>query len=366
MSMLFIISTLNGFRKLNTPASFTSGTPTTSTVALSWDDVSNEGGYKIEISSDNFANIEQTITVGSGVTSTTATGLNSSTLYKARLKATGDNINYVDSEFTTLSFTTSTSGTYEPEAEAFFDAVEAVVGSVAITTLQKQRYNDWVSAKKLDGSYSNYLAVFPCFGGIEAAHKINAIDLSTGTFHGTWVHSTSGCKPNGTNAWFDTGINPKTAMGSGAIFQMGFYSRTDVAQNEFDLGAATSGKQTMLLCGSAASGPIGRIGSDSIQAYQPSFDHSLGYHVARRSSNTNLAIARNGVVITTTTTTNSSDLPNVNIYAGAYNNNGTPTGYSTRQWCWIDILGGAEDDSGLFNSNVLVEGIQDSFIRGVQ
>jgi len=257
-----------------------------------------------------------------------------------------------------------TYSTYSTEAQAYFDAVAAVPGSVPITDIQKQRYNDWVVYQKSIGKYSLHLAIFPCYGGIEAAHKINAKTLGLGTFHGTWIHNTSGCKPNGVDAWFDTGINPKTAMGASTVFQMGFYSRSDIQADGFDLGAATTGHQAMLL--TAISGAIGRIGSDSIQAIEGSFSHSLGYRVVRRTSNTNLCIAANGSIIATNTSANGLDLPNTNIYAGAYSSSGTATGFSARQFCWIDILGGALDDSQLFNSNVYVEGIQDAFVRGVQ
>lgn len=253
---------------------------------------------------------------------------------------------------------------YDPDATAYFNAVEAIGGVTPITTTQKNRYNDWVLYMKSIGMYNSVLAIFPCYGGIASAHAINAKTLASGTFHGTWIHTTSGSKPNGIDAWFDTGINPKTAMGSSTVFQMGFYSRTDVQADTFDLGAATIGHQTMLL--TSANGELGRIGSDSLQALEGTFNDSLGYNVVRRTTNTSLVIAKSGDIITTNTSVNSADLPNCNIYAGAYNNNGPAAGFSARQFCWIDIVGGAMTDAQLFDSNIKVEGIQDAFVRGVQ
>ena len=73
------------------PTSLAAGTVTDTSVALSWTAPSDNGGtaitgYRIEYSSDNFANTTVANTTGTG-TSTTVTGLTSSTSYKFRVYA---------------------------------------------------------------------------------------------------------------------------------------------------------------------------------------------------------------------------------------------------------------------------------------
>jgi hypothetical protein len=252
---------------------------------------------------------------------------------------------------------------YEDESQAYFDHMEGL--GATITDTQKVRYDDLVVFLKGIGEYANCLGLFPCYGTTAAHHAVNAVTLTSGTFNGTWIHSSSGCTPNGTNAYFDTGINGKTAMGASAIFQMGYYTRTQVQADQFDLGAAQSGKQLMLLHSNAL-GALVRIGSDSIAASQGAFTNSVGYTIGRRLTNTDLTVWKGGTEITTTATSNAQDLPNVNIYAGAYNNNGTAAGFSTRQFCWMDLIGSALSDGQINELNILVEGIQESFNRGVQ
>ena len=69
------------------PSGLTVGSPTTTTLDLSWtDNSSDEDGFKIERSPDDAAWV-QIATVGAGVTTHTDTGLTSSTTYYYRVRA---------------------------------------------------------------------------------------------------------------------------------------------------------------------------------------------------------------------------------------------------------------------------------------
>jgi hypothetical protein len=256
-------------------------------------------------------------------------------------------------------------GIYDVHATAFFAAVEAVPGEDDPTDTQKAALNEIYLYLKAINKFDNCPGFWPCFGKMPATHAINAKTLEVGTFAGGWIHTSSGAKPNGTNAYFDMKINPKVWKGSSAIWQMGAYHRTEAQADQFDMGAAQPGKQAMLLT-SNSFGALGRIGSDSISAMEGSFSNSRGYTSTRRLTNTDLAIFKHGDKIATTATANGSDLPNVNLFAGAYNNNGTAAGFSTRQHCWLDTFADVLSDAQIYHLNILIEGVQESFNRGVQ
>jgi hypothetical protein len=265
-------------------------------------------------------------------------------------------------------------GPYEPEATTYFAAVAAVPGSTVVTDLQKQRLNNWIVDRKVKGIYSEYRGVFPFYGGIAAAHRINLINpAALATFNGSYVHSTSGAKPDGATAYMQTGINLKTYVGSSHRVTMEFYSRTDSPTIAFDLGADESSisSQAILSCNTGL-GIVGKIGNNSganqaIEgAYDPKTNPSIGYHVVTRVSDTSLLAYRHGGIIATNNVSSTIGIPNREIYANAYNNNGVADLFSDRQCCWIALVSTALSDTHIFDGNILVEGIQHAFTRGVQ
>ncbi len=75
-------------------------------------------------------------------------------------------------------------------------------------------------------------AVYPFVGGTASTHRwnfMNAVDTNAAfrlTFSGTWTHSSTGAKPNGTNAFADTYFIPSVDASTSG-FGFGIYSRND-------------------------------------------------------------------------------------------------------------------------------------------
>ena len=83
--------------------------------------------------------------------------------------------------------------------------------------------------------WSKFKAVYPMVGGTASSQKFNLInplnsDLAFRlSFQGTWVHSATGAKPNGTNAYASTFLNPLTDMSLNNN-HISYYSRTEITE----------------------------------------------------------------------------------------------------------------------------------------
>jgi hypothetical protein len=260
---------------------------------------------------------------------------------------------------------------YSTPATNFFTAHDAVSGVTVLTTLQKQRIDAWFQYQIDNALLTNLKAAYFFTGDVENSMRINAKTLGLGTFFGGWTWNRSGAKPNGSTGYFKTGINPKVAIGVTSIMTLEMYLRSDNNISAIDLGAEETGPQSQaILSGNTGNGLTGRIGDFNIQATEGAYDPVTkaynGHLVVTRESNVLLKTYRNGDLINTTTTSNAINIPDREIYAGAYNNNGAAALFSDRQMSFIAIRAGSLTAQQVFDNNVLVEGIQDSFKRGVQ
>lgn len=86
------------------------------------------------------------------------------------------------------------------------------------------------------GLTSKMKALYPFVGGTAAKHKYNFMNTAAYelSFVGGWTHSSTGSKPNGTNAYANTGI---LASSFGSNYMLNYYSRTNSAGLTSDLGA---------------------------------------------------------------------------------------------------------------------------------
>ena len=77
-------------------------------------------------------------------------------------------------------------------------------------------------------------ALYPFVGGTASTHKYNfmdARDLDAAfrlTFSGGWTHSSTGAKPNGTNAYADTYLQPSVSLSQNST-HLSYYSRTNLS-----------------------------------------------------------------------------------------------------------------------------------------
>lgn len=94
---------------------------------------------------------------------------------------------------------------FDPDAQAYLDAVEAAGGTINETIIDAT--GALFTDMKAAGVYAKIDAFWPVVGGVAGSHAINANLDSTYdlTYNGTWTHNTAGQTPNAANGWADTG-----------------------------------------------------------------------------------------------------------------------------------------------------------------
>lgn len=228
---------------------------------------------------------------------------------------------------------------------AFDSDAQAFITAAAITdATQQTAINTLVVGLKTDSLWTKMLAVYPFVGGTAAQHKYNlknpqdtnaAFRLN---FSGSWTHTPSGSKPDGTTAYANTFLAPSINLSLGSVNGSSFshYSRT----NSVDAGT-----------------PYGT----KIGAANSSFNLSFGVGTSNIFHNTNSGVTLSPVPLTSaanlihsrtnstqtiaalngsaaTYTNNEGQLSSHPIYLGARNsNNATIDLYYSRQMAFAHI-----------------------------
>lgn len=122
---------------------------------------------------------------------------------------------------------TGGTGGYDPNAQAYINAVLAAGGTLNTTT--QDAVNMLFLGLKATTIYNKLWSMFPIVGGTEAAHAINALNPGTRdlTFVGGWTHGPTGAEGNNTNTAARTGYIPQNNYGlSGTSW--GWYNNKSV------------------------------------------------------------------------------------------------------------------------------------------
>ena len=131
--------------------------------------------------------------------------------------------------------------TYDPDAQAFFTAVEG--GGDTLTTTEKEATNQLVLDLKSASLFSVFDAFYPFVGGTSSSHKWNLLDPqdTDAAYRITWLggmtHSSTGIKGNGSNSVGKTNWNPVSESVSNIC--MGLYINdglTATPSSEYDMG----------------------------------------------------------------------------------------------------------------------------------
>jgi hypothetical protein len=164
----------------------------------------------------------------------------------------------------------------DPNAFAFLSA--AGITDATITTA----IDTLVIQLKAIGVWAKMTAIYPFVGGTASTHKFNLKDPQDANaafrlvFTGGWVHSATGAKPNGTNAWADTFLIPNTAMPSSGD-HLAYYSRTNSATNvDYVIGSENStiiGSLTSLGLVGKRNATLGANGRGFYTTSNPSLTH---------------------------------------------------------------------------------------------
>ena len=205
--------------------------------------------------------------------------------------------------------------TYDADAQAFFTAAGITDGA------QKDAVNDLVVGLKADSLWAKMKAIYPFVGGTAATHKFNLKDprdLDAAfrlVFAGTWVHSATGVKPDGTTGYATTQLSPD-ALGQYNC-GMSLYSRTNDATPStvgIDIGYSGATQFYMRLRESGGGLTSSSLGANGGSGFVDA--NAMGFYTTVRSSSTNRRIYKNGVLQLTDATANTDVLPSGNITLG--------------------------------------------------
>jgi len=234
----------------------------------------------------------------------------------------------------------------DPDAQAFLSA--AGITDATITTAIETLVLDL----KGFGLWTKMKALYPFVGGTASTHKFNLKDPQDTNaafrlvFSGGWTHSATGALPNGTNAFADTFLTPSVSLSSS--LSMSFYSRTNLntGLDQIDFGSIASPDFFYLSTQYNASGLVnkffGRCTSGSIAVDVTNLD-ARGFYYIGKQTNSGLALRgfKNGVLVDSKT--GAGNNPNLPIYIGACNFNGSASFYTNRQSAFASIGDGLTD-----------------------
>ena len=209
-------------------------------------------------------------------------------------------------------------GGYDADAQAFFDRVTTAGGT--LTTTEKNATNQLVLDMKSAGIWSSMKAVYPMVGASAAACAQNLKSSSfTGTFTSGWTFASTGVTPNGTSAYFDSGLNASTNLSVTSLSFGGYTSSTT------DAAGYNGASVVPYLMHSFKS-------YNFVESFTPgptNYISLAGGVVGMVQSNylgTTAKLYTNNTIGGTASQTISS-LPNLNMYINAVNSSGTPTFY---------------------------------------
>ena len=252
----------------------------------------------------------------------------------------------------------SSGGGTDVDAQAFITAA-SITDSTQISAV-----NTLVTGLKSAGIWSKMKAIYPVVGGNATAHSKNLINpsLYNLTFSSGWVHSSTGAKPNGINAYADTSFNTSTNM-SRTDGYIGAYSRT-TALGIYALFGNKLGPNNLYMypCFSSGNGYASYGGEAGFSA--DVITKGL-YSIGRLSTqDANLKVIKNSSTILYNGNPSSMQIPNSSLYLGATNDNGSITAYAPYEISLFYISLGLTT-SEISNLYTLVQAFQTTLGRQV-
>ena len=221
---------------------------------------------------------------------------------------------------------------------------QAFVTAAGITdATQVSAVNTLVTSLKSANIWTKMKAIYPFVGGSATSHKFNLKDprdLDAAyrlVFNGGSTHSSSGYIGNGTNSYVDTKLSPFSAL-VGNNNHMSIYSNLNITDSSTQVGNLSPA----LIAGSVNSnyserfdmaidyvdtvgGPKSSFVTNTMTSTQINWvdSNKVGMYTMTRTSNTSFKAFKNDAIIGSNFNTNSTQLPNFNIYLGAWNWAGT-------------------------------------------
>jgi hypothetical protein len=212
--------------------------------------------------------------------------------------------------------------------------------------------------------------LYPIVGGTAATHKFNFVDPQDTNaafrlvFFGGITHNANGMTGSGTNGYANSFFNPDGLMNLNSL-SIGFYSRTNVSNGSYDIGSFDSGSSPancqVMIQARLSDFMFSAVNQDDPPA-APATTNSFGFHAVSRINSTQETKNIRGT--NTTNNRTSKDIPNLNMFLMAVNFNGSPFGYSLRNYAYYYISDGL-NTTELNSLNTLIVDFQTALGRQV-
>jgi len=188
---------------------------------------------------------------------------------------------------------------------------------------------DWlVKFYKINGIWNKYKAIYPMVGGSAFTHSFNLKNPAQYqlSFSGVWIHSATGAKPNGVNAYADTGLNISTEFTNfQADHNISFSSRTNaVVGNGWNIGVGdtSTGNPLYGLAIQRAGGSEVIYDDGNLSTRFSVIEPSIGsqyFYQGNVSVVEGRVIQKNEKIIAQTISPTTGIIPSANLWIGAMN-----------------------------------------------
>lgn len=249
--------------------------------------------------------------------------------------------------------------------------------SYAMTRTEIDAVNNLIYGMVGCGLWTKMNAIYLFIGGTAATNKFNLKDPRDAdaafrlVFNGTWTHSSTGSKGNGSNAWADTFLVPNTTLTT-TSGHLAYYSRTQIQEAlaiEIGCQNASSTLTAMALARSGTNISSFRYGSDAAGATPTlSGTNSQGLFVGSQTGSgiNDRNIYRNGIKGSAQTATGTTSLPTTaKIAINAFNNNNTTRQYYSSKECAYASIGSGLSAIDNRNLYIIVQNFQTALGRQV-
>ena len=328
----------------------------------------NAGGSTIGLSSniitaDNYTPVNSsppvisgTTSVGSVLTTTDGTWINSPSSFSYQWKRGATNIGTNANTYTLVQAdagqnitcvvtATNAVGSGNATSNILYiydlDAQNFITTAAISNSTEQTAINDLVIGLKSDSLWTSMLAIYPFVGGTSTSCKYNLKNTATFTltFVGSWLpasFTSFGIQPNGTDTYADTGFTPSPIGWTLGNSSISAYSRTNNVNAGVLWGTRTAAANTSLHSLLITGGTTSIFhNTNNAQAPSPVPTTSQINFMSSRINTANLIIAENIKVFSYVKA--ESALSTRPIYLSAQNNNGVAALFSNRQLAFAHI-----------------------------
>jgi hypothetical protein len=253
---------------------------------------------------------------------------------------------------------------------------QAFLNAAGITDYgQATAVNTLVTDLKGAGIWTKMKAIYPFVGGSATSHKFNLKDPRDVDaafrlqFNGGWTHSSTGAKPNGSNGYADTKLNPSISLTTYSN-HLSFYSRTSTGYaGEIPLGVGDNyGRYAQALVIRRDNNLSAYDSGNSTSANRITYSNTdgSGFYLGITLANNNRKYYRNNITMVSSTSVLTQDLANANVFLGAYNEyNITGANYYTNKETAFASIGDGLTDTEASAFYTAVQKFQTSLGRQI-